>query len=45
MLVHLYRTLSERQRRTLVAVVRATVSSLGDMASAAAELKISHTGS
>src|SRR5207244_4864515 len=45
MLVHLYRTLSERQRRTLVAVVRATVSSLGDVASAAAELKISHTGS
>ena len=41
MLVHLYRTLPERQRRTLVAVVRATASSLGDGTPA----EISHTGS
>src|SRR3989449_11402419 len=43
MLVHLYRTLPERQRRTLVAVVRATAGSLGEVAPAPAE--ISHTGS
>src|SRR6058998_3492144 len=43
MLVQLYRTLPERQRRTLVAVVRATASSLGEAAPAPAE--ISHTGS
>src|SRR5437867_3993653 len=43
MLVQLYRTLPERQRRTLVAVVRATASSLGEATPAPAE--ISHTGS
>jgi len=43
MLVHLYRTLPERQRRTLVAVVRATASSPGEAAPPPAE--ISHTGS
>ena len=43
MLVQLYRTLPERQRRTLVAVVRATASSLGEAAPPPAE--ISHTGS
>jgi len=43
MLVHLYRTLPERQRRTLVAVVRATASSLGEAAPPSAD--ISHTGS
>src|SRR5204863_64686 len=43
MLVQLYRTLPERQRRTLVAVVRATASSLGEATPAPAEL--SHTGS
>src|SRR5436309_1716824 len=45
MLVQLYRTLPERQRRTLVAVVRATASSLGDVKPAPTELKISHAGS
>jgi len=45
MLVQLYRTLPERQRRTLVAVVRATAGSLGDVTPAAAEIKVSHTGS
>jgi transcriptional regulator with XRE-family HTH domain len=45
MLVQLYRTLPERQRRTLVAVARATASSLGDVAPSAAEMKVSHAGS
>ena len=45
MLVQLYRTLPERQRRTLVAVVRATASSLGDMTPVATELKVSQAGS
>ena len=45
MLVQLYRSLPERQRRTLVAVVRATASSLEDVAPSAAEMKVSHTGS
>jgi len=44
-LVQLYRSLPERQRRTLVAVVRATASSLGDVTTANPELKVSHTGS
>ncbi len=45
MLVHLYRTLPERQRRTLVAVVRATADSLGETTPAAGDFKASHAGS
>ena len=45
MLVQLYRSLPERQRRTLVAVVRATANSLGDVGQGNAELKVTHTGS
>ena len=45
MVVHLYRTLPERQRRTLVAVVRATAGSLSDATPAAGELKASQAGS
>src|SRR2546425_1284680 len=43
MLVHLYRTLPERQRRTLAPGVRATASSLGEVAPAPAE--VPHTRS
>ena len=45
MLVQLYRTLPERQRRTLVAVVSATASSLSEMAPAAGRLKTTRAGS
>jgi transcriptional regulator with XRE-family HTH domain len=43
MLVQLYRSLPERERRTLIAVVRATAGSLGAVTQARAEM--SHAGS